>query len=86
MERYELLKRITFNPEIYGGKAIIRGHRLAVQHILEMLAVGDTMETLLKAYPWLEADDVRAALLYASNVVGKEYFFAPILATSEIAG
>jgi uncharacterized protein (DUF433 family) len=86
MERYELLKRITFNPEIFGGKAIIRGHRLAVQHVLEMLAAGDTAETLLAAYDWLELDDVRACLLYASSVVGNEYFFAPVLAESEIAG
>lgn len=75
----ELLKRITFNPKIYGGKAIVRGHRLAVQHVLEMLAAGDTAESLVDEYDWLEMDDIRACLLYASTVVGNE-FFAPVLA------
>lgn len=85
MERHELLKRITFNPDTYGGKAIIRGHRLAVQHVLEMLAAGDTPESLVAEYEWLEIDDVRACLLYAATVVGNE-FFAPVMATSETAG
>ncbi len=65
MNEEELLKRITVNPGIYGGKPIIRGRRLAVEHVLSMLAAGDTAETLLGAYPWLEADDVRACLVYA---------------------
>jgi uncharacterized protein (DUF433 family) len=43
----ELLARITVNPEIFGGKPIIRGRRLAVEHVLGMLAAGDTAETLL---------------------------------------
>jgi uncharacterized protein (DUF433 family) len=60
----QLLNRITANPEIFGGKPIIRGRRLAVEHVLGMLAAGDTQETLLKAYPWLEADDIQACLLY----------------------
>lgn len=68
----DLLKRITVNPRIFGGKAIIRGRRLAVEHVLGMLAAGDTSETLLAAYPWLEPDDIRACLLYARKVVGEE--------------
>ncbi len=84
MDRSELLNRVTFNPKIYGGKAIVRGHRLAVQHVLEMLAAGDTPESLVEEYEWLELDDVRACLLYASTVVGNEYF-APVLVTSEAA-
>ncbi len=70
MSRDELLNRITFNPKIYGGKAIIRGHRLAVEHVLEMLAAGDTPEDLAREYEWLEIEDVRACLLYASRAVG----------------
>ena len=85
MDRHELLNRITFNPAIFGGKAIIRGHRLAVQHVLEMLAAGDTPEGLVEEYEWLELEDVRACLLYASTVVGNEYFM-PLLTTSETAG
>jgi uncharacterized protein (DUF433 family) len=61
----QLLQRITVNPEIFGGKPIIRGRRLAVEHVLGMLAAGDTQETLLEAYPWLEAEDIQACLLYA---------------------
>jgi len=52
MDERALLKRITVNPKIFAGKPIIRGRRLAVEHVLSMLAVGDTLETLLKAYPW----------------------------------
>ena len=67
-----LLERITTNPEIFGGKPIIRGRRLAVEHVLGMLAAGDTPETILKGYAWLEPEDVRACLLYARRIVGHE--------------
>jgi uncharacterized protein (DUF433 family) len=67
-----LLQRITVNPAIFGGKPVIRGRGLAVEHVLGMLAAGDTAETLVVAHPWLEADDVRACLLYARRVVGRE--------------
>lgn len=72
MSETELLERITFNPNIFGGKPIVRGRRLAVEHVLGMMAAGDTTETLLKAYPWLEPDDIRACLLYARKVVADE--------------
>jgi uncharacterized protein (DUF433 family) len=68
----QLLKRITSNPGIFGGKPIIRGHRLAVEHVLGMLAAGDTPETILKGYSWLEDEDIRACLVYARRVVGHE--------------
>ena len=74
MREVDLLKRITVNPRIFGGKPIVRGRRLAVEHILGMLAAGDTAQTLLEAYPWLEPDDIRACLLYARKVVGEERF------------
>jgi uncharacterized protein (DUF433 family) len=67
-----LLQSITVNPAIFGGKPVIRGRRLAVEHVLGMLAAGDSVETLVAAYPWLEGDDVRACLLYARRVVGHE--------------
>jgi uncharacterized protein (DUF433 family) len=67
-----LLDRITIDPEIFGGKPIIRGHRLAVEHVLEMLDIGDTPETLLAAYPWLEPDDIRACLAFARCMAGPE--------------
>ncbi len=68
----DLLERITFNPEIFGGKPIIRGHRIAVEHVLAMLAAGDSIETILEGYPWLERDDILACLLYARRLVGRE--------------
>jgi uncharacterized protein (DUF433 family) len=67
-----LLARITADPGIFGGKPIIRGHRLAVEHVLGMLAAGDTPETILTGYAWLEPDDIRACLVYARRVVGHE--------------
>jgi len=74
MEEQELLTRITFNPDIFGGKPIIRGQRLAVEHILGMLAAGDASEDLLHAYPWLEKADIQACLLYARKLVAQERF------------
>ncbi|NER50365.1 MAG: DUF433 domain-containing protein [Symploca sp. SIO1A3] len=65
MNEQQLLARITVNPKIFGGKPIIQGRRLAVEHILGMLAAGDTVETLLEAYPWLEREDIQACLIYA---------------------
>ena len=55
-----LLKRITVNPAIFGGKPILRGHRLVVEHVPAMLAAGDTPETIRAGYPWMEAEDIRA--------------------------
>ncbi len=72
MNETELLKRITANPEIFGGKPIIRGRRLAVEHVLSMLAAGDTPETILEGYPWLEREDIQACLVYAPRLVGHE--------------
>jgi len=67
-----LLARITVNPKIFGGKPIIRGRRLAVEHILSLLAAGDNWETILAGYPWLEKEDIRACLVYARRLVGHE--------------
>jgi len=68
----ELLDRITVNPKIFGGKPIVAGRRLAVAHVLGMLATGDSIETILEGYPWLERDDVRACLAYAHRIVEHE--------------
>ena len=67
-----LLKRITFSPEIFGGKPIIRGQRIAVEHVLGMLAGGATVEELLKYYPRLDREDIQACFVYASRIVGHE--------------
>lgn len=65
MDEQQLLKRITVDPAIFSGKPIIRERRLAVEHVLGMLAAGDTPEILLKGYPWLEREDIQACLVYA---------------------
>lgn len=65
MDEKSLLERITINPNIFAGKPIIRDHRLAVEHVLGMLAAGDDMKTILEGYPWLELEDIQACLLYA---------------------
>lgn len=67
MNEQDLLKRITVNPKIFGGKPIIRGRRLAVEHILGMLAAGDTAETILQGYPGLEKEDIQACLVPADT-------------------
>jgi uncharacterized protein (DUF433 family) len=72
MDEQKLLERITVNPQIFGGKPIIRGRRLAVEHILGMLAAGDTPETILAGYPWLEREDIQACLVYARRITANE--------------
>lgn len=62
-----MLSRITFNPAIFSGKPLVRVRRLGVEQVLGMLAAGDTTETLLAVYPWLEKENVQACLLYASR-------------------
>ena len=56
------------NPQIFGGKPIIRGRRLAVEHTLPMLAAGNSIDEILKGYPWLEREDIQACLVYARRV------------------
>jgi len=68
----DLLDRITVNPSIFGGKPIVRGHRLAVEHVLAMLAAGDDIDTILEGYDWLERDDVLACVEYARRLVAHE--------------
>ena len=73
------LDRITANPAIFGGKPIVRGRRLAVEHVLGMLAQGDTPETILEGYPWLEPEDIQACLEYARRLVAHERIeFGPV--------
>ncbi len=68
----KLLERITVNPAIFGGKPIIRGMRLSVELILSLLAQGETWENLLKDYPNLEPEDIRACLTYAHAVIAND--------------
>lgn len=80
----ELLERITVRADIFGGKPIIRNMRFAVEHVLEMLAAGDTAETILDECPILEPEDIQACLLYAHRSVAGEEIQdrIPVQATS----
>ena len=62
----DLLKRITIDPGIFNGKPIIRGIRFAVTDVLDLLSAGMTPEEIIEDFPFLEKDDIKAALLYAS--------------------
>ena len=65
MKNSELLSRITTRQDVFGGKPIIRDMRIAVEHVLGMLAAGDTAQTILDEYPNLTAEDIQACLLFA---------------------
>jgi uncharacterized protein (DUF433 family) len=71
MTETELLNRIQINPTIFDGKPIIRGLRIAVEHILGMLAAGETSQTILEEYPFLEPEDIQACLLFANHALTK---------------
>jgi len=72
MTEDELIQRITTDPAIFGGKPVIRGMRVAVEHVLGMLAAGDTPERLLQEYPFLEPADIHACLAYAHRSLAGE--------------
>ncbi|GMQ79628.1 MAG: hypothetical protein BMS9Abin03_054 [Thermodesulfobacteriota bacterium] len=76
----DLLNRITFNKDVLCGKPLIRGLRISVEMILELLAKGATEEEILQDYPQLEPDDLRAALFYAHHMVAREDVFDRIAA------
>ena len=67
-----VLSRITSEPRIFGGKPIIRGMRVSVELILSLLAQGEEWDSILKDYPDLEADDIRACLAYAHAIIAND--------------
>lgn len=73
MNEQQLLERIVVNPDIFGGKPIIRGLRIAVEHVLGLLAAGETAETILQEYPFLEPADLQACLLFAHRSLSGEH-------------
>ena len=71
-DQIDLLRRITTDPRIFGGKPIIRGMRISVEMILSLLAQGEGVDAILDDYPDLEPDDVRACLAYAHAVIAHD--------------
>jgi len=76
VKRDALLERITIDPEVMVGKPTIRGLRITVEHILKAFAGGLKVEELLEEYPELEIEDLKATLIYASELVNEEQVFA----------
>ena len=68
----DLLNRITVDPKTLVGKPIIKGTRIPVYLIVELIANGMETQKLLKEYPELKEKDIKAALLYASRLLQKE--------------
>ncbi len=78
MSEDQLLGRITVDPGILSGKPTVRGHRLAVEHLMGMLIAGDPISEVLAAYPWLELADVHACLIYTARGANERiHSFAP---------
>ncbi len=75
-----LLKRISINPRVCGGKACIRGTRIFVEIVLDSLAAGMTPEQIIDHYPQLTVEDVRAAVAYAAEL-SRESVWKPAVAT-----
>jgi uncharacterized protein (DUF433 family) len=72
MNDRDLLARITSNPEIFGGKPIIRGMRISVELVLSLLAQGASVEEILSDYPALMREDIQACLAYARAVIAND--------------
>jgi len=78
MEQRQLLERIVVNPKIMVGKPVIRGTRLTIQYILNLLAHGATVDEILQEYKELTKEDILACLLYASEIL-KDTTFMPLV-------
>jgi len=67
MKEMPLLERITLNPKVVAGKPVIKGTRLTVEYILNLLAHGATVEEILQEYEGLTQEDIQACLLFAAQ-------------------
>ncbi|RLC58314.1 MAG: DUF433 domain-containing protein [Chloroflexota bacterium] len=79
------LDRITFDPKVMGGRACIRGTRVTVSLIVNLVANGMSVGEILEAYPYLEAEDVRQALRYAA-MLAEESVYMLELGVYEVSG
>jgi len=74
MTDQKLLERISMNPNVMTGKPVIRGTRLTVEYILNLLAHGQDAEEIIREYNGLTIDDVRACILFASKTLENTLF------------
>ena len=70
-----MFERITFDPAVMGGRACIRGMRMTVSLVVNLVANGMSTEDIVREYPELGADDIRQALQYASALANEEIGF-----------
>jgi len=78
MRKEDLLSRISIDPRICFGKPCIRGHRIWVSLILDLLASGESMEEILENYPGLERDDILACIAYGAEMSRERYVDIPV--------
>ena len=70
-----MLDRITFDPAVMGGRACIRGMRMTVSLVVNLVANGMSIADIIREYPELEAEDIRQALQYASELTNEKIGF-----------
>jgi len=73
----DMFARITFDPAVMGGRACLRGMRIPVSLVINLVANGMSVEEILHEYPTLEAEDIREALRYAASLAGEEVYPLP---------
>jgi uncharacterized protein (DUF433 family) len=78
----QLLERISLDPEVMAGKPVIKGTRLTVEHIVNLMAHGADTEEILKEYQGLTGDDIRACLLFAAKSLQDSAFMPLTLETA----
>ena len=78
MTREELLQRIWIDPARCGGKPCIRGHRIWVSLIVDLLAAGSSEDEILRDYPGIDREDIRACLAYASEMARERFVSVPL--------
>ena len=76
--REELLARISINPQICFGKPCIRGHRIWVSLVLDLLASGITAEEIIVDYPDLTREDIQACIAYGAEMARERYVDIPL--------
>ncbi len=81
MTENQLLERITLNPKLMAGKPVIRGTRLTVEYILNLLAHGATSKEILDEYQGLATEDIQACLLFAAHAL-ENTTFVPLTSES----
>ncbi|MCY3785703.1 MAG: DUF433 domain-containing protein [bacterium] len=81
-QHVDVLDRITVRAGVFGGKPIIRDMRIAVEHVLSMLAAGDSPELILSEHPAPEPEDIQACLLFAYRSVAGESVYERLIVSS----